>query len=172
MKKRTLLRALGVTGVVAAAAVTGAWAAMAAIVDPGPTTVARYALVVEGTEIATFGELGGIVSGLDPSELQLQSGQPLKLPAKRTPPTVTLERGLTSDTALWAWQEAALAGAAGGRKGADLVMFDAEGTPVARYHLEQAWPSKLEIGALEAGASEVLMETVTIVCEKIQRVSV
>jgi phage tail-like protein len=105
-------------------------------------------------------------------ELQLQSGQPLKLPAKRTPPTVTLERGLTSDTALWAWREAALAGAAGGRKGADLVMFDAEGTPVARYHLEQAWPSKLEIGALEAGASEVLMETVTIVCEKIQRVSV
>jgi hypothetical protein len=35
-----------------------------------------------------------------------------------------------------------------------------------------AWPSKLEIGALKAGSSEVLMETVTIVSERIQRVSV
>jgi hypothetical protein len=30
----------------------------------------------------------------------------------------------------------------------------------------------LEIGGLKAGSSEVLMETVTLVCEHIQRVSV
>ena len=46
-----------------------------------------------------------------------------------------------------------------------------DGTPVARYHLEMAWPSKLEVGGLKAGASEVLMETVTLVCEHIQRVA-
>jgi hypothetical protein len=34
-----------------------------------------------------------------------------------------------------------------------------------------AWPSKLEIGALKAGSSEVLWETVTLVCEMIQRVA-
>jgi hypothetical protein len=43
---------------------------------------------------------------------------------------------------------------------------------VARYHLTEAWPAKIEIGALKAGASEVLMEKVTIVCEFIQRTSV
>ena len=58
------------------------------------------------------------------------------------------------------------------RKSCSLVMYNYDGAPVARYHLEHAWPSKLEIGALKAGASEVLMETVTIVCERIQRVSV
>ena len=42
---------------------------------------------------------------------------------------------------------------------------------MARYHLEMAWPSKLEVGGLKAGASEVLMETVTLVCEHIQRVA-
>ena len=43
--------------------------------------------------------------------------------------------------------------------------------PVARYHLENAWVSKIEIGALKAGASEVLMETVTIACETLQRIA-
>ena len=37
--------------------------------------------------------------------------------------------------------------------------------------MEHAWPAKIEIGALKAGASEVLMETVTFVCEHIQRVA-
>jgi phage tail-like protein len=50
-------------------------------------------------------------------------------------------------------------------------MYNSEGKPVARYHLEHAWVSKLEIGALKAGSSEVLMETATIVCERIQRVA-
>ena len=50
-------------------------------------------------------------------------------------------------------------------------MYNVDGKPVARYHLEHAWPAKIEIGALKAGASEVLMETVTMVCEHIQRVA-
>jgi hypothetical protein len=45
------------------------------------------------------------------------------------------------------------------RKSASLVMYDTSGSPVARYHLENAWPAKVEIGGLRADASEVLMET-------------
>jgi phage tail-like protein len=51
-------------------------------------------------------------------------------------------------------------------------MYDVTGDPVVRYHLTNAWPSKLEIGALKAGASSALTETVTLVAEFIQRVSV
>jgi len=57
------------------------------------------------------------------------------------------------------------------RKSCSLVMYATDGTAVARYHLEMAWPSKLEVGGLKAGASEVLYETVTLVCEHIQRVA-
>jgi hypothetical protein len=32
-------------------------------------------------------------------------------------------------------------------QGHGLVMYATDGTPVARYHLEMAWPSKLGIGA-------------------------
>lgn len=54
------------------------------------------------------------------------------------------------------------------QKEATLVMFDAAG---ARYHLENAWPSKIEVSMLKTGASEVLMETMTLVCDAANRVT-
>ncbi|HTI20378.1 MAG TPA: phage tail protein, partial [Kutzneria sp.] len=95
-----------------------------------------------------------------------------KLPGKVKPPTLVLKRGKNSSMELWAWHEAVLNGdIVAARKSCSLVMYSTDGKPVARYHLEHAWPAKLEIGALKAGASEVLMETVTLVCEHIQRVA-
>jgi phage tail-like protein len=61
---------------------------------------------------------------------------------------------------------------AAARKSCSLIMYNTGGQPVARYHLENAWPAKIEIGALKAGSNEVLRETVTLTCEHIQRVSV
>ena len=95
-----------------------------------------------------------------------------KLPGKRMPPTVVLKRGKNNSMELWTWHESVLMGdMAAARKSCSLVMYTTDGRPVARYHMENAWPSKIEIGGLQAGASEVLMESVTIVCEHIQRVS-
>ncbi len=45
------------------------------------------------------------------------------------------------------------------------------GKPVARYLFENAWPAKIELGAVKAGAGEVLMETVTLTAESLQRVA-
>jgi phage tail-like protein len=42
------------------------------------------------------------------------------------------------------------------------VMYDAGGRPAARYYLENAWPSKLELGGLEAGKNEVAVEGITL----------
>jgi len=95
-----------------------------------------------------------------------------KLPGKRNPPTIVLKRGKNASMELWSWHESVLAGdMLAARRSCSLVMYAADGKPVARYHMEHAWPAKIEIGALKAGASEVLMETVTLVCEHIQRVS-
>ena len=75
-----------------------------------------------------------------------------KLPGKRKPPTVTLRRGKNNDMGLFAWHEAGLDSRASEvRKSAELTMYNAAGEPVARYHLENAWVPKIEIGALKAG---------------------
>ncbi|GGS37610.1 MULTISPECIES: phage tail protein [Actinokineospora] len=139
-------------------------------------TAARFSITIDGYEIASFSELQGITTEVEPVELMESTDKEVvlkKLPGKTKPATLVLKRGKNSSMELWAWHEAVLAGdIVAARKSCSLVMYGTDGKPVARYHLEHAWPSKLEIGALKAGSSEVLMETVTIVSERIQRVSV
>jgi T4-like virus tail tube protein gp19 len=43
-----------------------------------------------------------------------------------------------------------------------LVMYDTAGTPVARYHLEMAWPSKIDIGSFDASKNEISIESLEI----------
>jgi phage tail-like protein len=138
-------------------------------------TAARFSITIDGYEIASFSELQGITTEVEPVDFLESTDKEVifkKLPGKRKPPTIVLKRGKNSSMELWAWHEAVLQGnIVAARKSCSLIMYNYDGAPVARYHLEQAWPSKLEVGGLKAGASEVLMETVTIVCEHIQRVS-
>ena len=139
--------------------------------DPDALTAARFELVVDGVSIASFSELAGITSGYDIDFIELSDREGLLLPPTRRPPAVVLKRAKTADLAIWKWHVAALGGLQGGRKSCTLVMYSTNGEPVSRYHLTDAWPAKVEIGALKAGASEVLMETVTIVSERIDRVA-
>ena len=138
-------------------------------------TAARFSISIDGYEIASFSELQGITTEVVPVDFLESTDKEVifkKLPGQIKPPTVVLSRGKNSSMELWAWHEAVLQGnIVAARKSCSLIMYNYDGAPVARYHLMHAWPSKLEIGALKAGASEVLMEKVTIVCESIQRVS-
>ena len=178
MKSRTLPAAI-VGGVILAAAAFGAWtsASQGASGTPPntPLSAARFEISIDGHSLALFSELEGIVSGIDPAELELatrgRKKTELKLPGKRTPPTVVLGRGLTKDTQLAAWHEAAVDDPAKARKNGTLVMFNTKGEPVARYHLENAWPSKLEIGTPEPGSDGALYERVTLSCDRIKRLA-
>jgi len=162
-------------------AAAGAAALVAAGINPGlalaedAITAARFTITIDGHSMATFTELEALVSEVETTDFlsSIDRGVLKKLPGKRNPPTVTLKRGLNNSLEMWAWHEAVLLGdIAHALKTCTLDMDDQNGKPVARYHMENAWPSKVEVGALKAGTSEVLMETVTIVCEHIQRVSV
>jgi phage tail-like protein len=142
---------------------------------PEAITASRFSITIDGYEIAAFSELQGITTQVDVVDFLQSSDKEVmltKLPGRRTPPTVILKRGKNNSMELWSWHEAVLAGdMAAARKSCSLVMYNTDGKPVARYHMENAWPAKIEIGGLKAGASEVLMESVTVVCEHIQRVA-
>jgi phage tail-like protein len=130
----------------------------------------RFGLTVDGVGVAMFSALVGITTEAEPVELVTALLR--KLPGTRHPPTVIVRRAMSRDVEMWAWHEAARRdGANEAKKAATLVMYDAAGTPVARFHLEGAWPSKIEIGALEAGAGDVLTETITIACDALQRLT-
>ena len=133
-------------------------------------TANRFSLTVDGDEIASFAELSGIVTEVEPQDYLEQPNTEVmyrKLPVKLKPPTVTLKRGAGFER-IWAWHESVRAGdIAVAQKNCTLTLYNTEGKPVARYHLEKAWPSKIEIAGLKVGANEMLMETVTLVAERI-----
>jgi phage tail-like protein len=138
-------------------------------------TANRFAIVIDGYEIAVFAELSGITVEVEPPEYWESTGTAVevnKLLGKIKPPTITLKRGMSGSLELWSWHEAVRKGnMAAARRSCSLVMYNAEGKPVGKYWLEKAWPSKLDLAGLKAGAGEALMETVTLVCEYIQRVA-
>jgi phage tail-like protein len=182
MKSRTLMvvllgALLGFGAAVGVVAIESESTAASGTSPGGPgdaLTAARFELSIDGHSIAVFSELAGISSGYDTNELELHkrgTEMVLKIPGKRTPPAVTLKRGMTSSLELMSWHDQALKDNAAARKDVSLVMYNTAGDPVARYFLANAWPSKLVVDTLAAGASEVLFETVTLVAEDLQRVS-
>jgi phage tail-like protein len=134
----------------------------------------RFELTIDGHSLAVFSELVSIASVVEVADAVSSSPTETilkKLPGRRVPPTVTLKRGMTRNIEMAAWHELVILGdVAAARKSCSLTMFNAKGDPVARYHLTDAWPQKVEVGM--AASSGVLMETVTMTCDFIQRVSV
>jgi len=181
MKSRALLAVLLGAAVLVAGAI-GTWTSTSEGAGAPPSnpndalTAARFELSIDGHSLAVFSELAGISSGYNADELELitKGGDTqLKLPGKRTPATVTLRRGMTRNIEMAAWHELVLLGDVGAaRRNVSLTAYNTTGDPVARYHLTDAWPSKLEVNGLTAGAGQALMETVTMTCEFIQRVSI
>lgn len=138
-------------------------------------TANLFAVTIDGTTIGRFAELQGIKTEIRVVEF-VESGDKgliqTKMPANPELAVITLKRGQDNSMEMWAWHEAARLGQLDqARKSCSLVMFDASGKPVSRFHLENAWPSKIEIGPLRAGSSEMLMESVTLVCDHLQRVA-
>lgn len=172
--RRALLgtAAAGGLAIVAGALASSPESAAAAPPPTGALTPARFSLQIDGQEVGAFTELLGIQSEIEPTDFA--SGSEIifkRLPGKQKTPTVILRRGFGQSDAVWDWHQSVLQGAITARKSASLVMYDSSGKPVARYHLENAWPSKIVVGPVEDG-SAALAETVTLVTEFLQRVAV
>ena len=118
-----------------------------------------FGLEFEGVNVALMDVVGLVLSvfGL---------GRPSDPPQ---PATVTLVRGLTSDRRFVQWvQEAHGRGPGHTARRATIVVFAHDGSPVARYHLENAWPSKLEIGTLKASDTSVVAERLTLTFDRVE----
>jgi len=134
-----------------------------------------FAIEIDSIEIAQFTEISGLASEVDVIELKenTRDGKLVihKSPGAMKPPTITLKRAKNSSKALWDWHEAAIQGKlTEARRNGSVVMKGYDGSEVGRYNFTNAWVSKISTGTLKAGATEVLMEEVSIVTESIERV--
>lgn len=143
--------------------------------NPSVMSASTFVIQVDGIQVATFSDLSGINTEVEPVEY-ISSGPAgivhTKQYGKTKPPSVTLKRGLDPQTYMWSWHQAVLQGDPAARKTCSLQLFAASqspksGQPIITYILENAWPSKVEISGMKAGATEVVSETVLLYCDQI-----
>src|SRR5215213_5170088 len=86
-------------------------------------TGARFALLVDGVEIASFTRFDSTVD-----------------PASSFARIITLSGGQTYSMEMNSWHETVIMGdVAAARKNCTIVMYSAGGSPVTTYHIQNAW---------------------------------
>jgi phage tail-like protein len=143
-------------------------------------SAARFVLGVTGGSAQWgFSELAGINMEVEPNEFIYCDNKGgivhTKQYGKTKPPTVTLKKGMDSDTSLWGWHLAAQAGSQRARLDCTLMAY-AAGSPgvspsasdkVFEWLLWNAWPSKVDLANMKAGATDTPLLTVTFACDHI-----
>ena len=129
-----------------------------------------WQIEIDGIAIAQFKELSGVASEVQVIEHRENKAGGVhvmkKLPGHTASSDITLSRGKTSDPALWNWHKQVQDGdIAGARKNGSVVLYDFSRGEITRYNFVAGWPSKVSLGTLSAGSSEVLLESCTITHE-------
>ena len=129
-----------------------------------------YQIEIDSVTIAQFKEVSGLASETTVIEQKqnLKGGKPVlrKLPGPHKWPDIVLKRGVSNDKALWEWRKKIEEGDLdGARKHGSIVLYDYKRGEVQRFNFTNGWPSKVELGALQAGGTDILVETVTITHE-------
>ncbi len=95
----------------------------------------------------------------------------LKRPGKVKYGEITLKRNMTSDKAFYEWAKAIRDGKAGKdfRHNGEITVTTTDGTKIAGWKFENAWPSKWAVSDLEAGSTDALTEDITLQIELLER---
>ncbi len=128
---------------------------------------------IEGS--ADFAELGGISSEVENTEY-MDSGPFGSMfgrhAGRAKPPVIVLKRAMRTGAStlwIWTWHSAARHGLPTMKRQAFLTFFgpgdDPNGVGRMTYCLVNAWPSKLEIGGVKSGSTELIYQTMTLQCD-------
>ncbi len=133
---------------------------------------AVFQVEVEGRWSGIFQTCSGIGSENEPIEQKIADkggpGRVAKVPGRLRWHDITLTRGLTGDTKLWAWRQEVVVGkVAGARAKCTITLMNRDGKPAAVWELDSAWPINLTIGT--QGGNNVVTEEVVITHEGVTR---
>ena len=89
-------------------------------------------------------------------------------PARASARAVTLVRALTREPTFRNWAHQTKTQGEAARRDVTLVVFATDGSPVARYHLENAWPSRHEVGSATRDGNAIVEERLTLTYDDVQ----
>ena len=130
---------------------------------------ANFNFVVElgGEEAGGFSEVdlpSGEIEVIEYREGADKVSAARKLPGRVKYPNVVLERGLAGRLELFDWWKAVRDGSLD-RRNVTITLLDEARSPVQRWMLRNAWPTKLAYSRLDARANEVAIETLELAHE-------
>lgn len=136
----------------------------------------RFGLEIDGVSMNYFQGASGFSNetSLVDDPVAMGNGVTVirKLPGQLTWGPLTLTRGVTTDMALWEWRKEVIDGSTSGmRRNISLIMFNHAGEEMIRYNFEQAWPSKWTGPDVKADDASVVIETLEIQYEFMERVT-
>ena len=139
-----------------------------------PLTNFRYRLEIDGLTIAGFSEvtIGETVTDVIDYREGNDAPHVRKLSGLTKYGNITLKRGMTTSLELYDWHKKVVDGEVGkARKNVAIVVADETGADKARFVVTEAWPTKYSASELDARGNEVLIETLELVNEGIERVA-
>ena len=145
--------------------------------ESDPLVGFNFAIEVDGPVQCQgyFTEVSGIASENEVVEHKIvnDQGQEMvqKIPGRLKFNDITLKWGLTHDLSFWDWRNMVVEGDMGNaRANCSIIMFDRNYTPIVRWDVQNAWPTKVSGPSLSSGSNEFSVEELTITHEGIMRV--
>ena len=134
----------------------------------------RFRLEIDGIQQAGFSEV--TIADTTTDVVEYREGNEVtnarKLSGLTKYANVTLKWGMTDSMELEKWQDdVAATGSFGNRKKVVVIVIDEAGADKARFVISEAWPIKYTPGALTGKGNDVLIESMELANEGIERVA-
>lgn len=141
-----------------------------------PIVSFNFGVELSGKATGYFTECSGLGSETEVIEHKVvgENGKEFirKIPGRLKWGDITLKRGVTTNLDMWEWRQQVVDGdVKGARKNGSIVMYDQDGTEVARWDFEKAWPSKISGPTAKSDDNVVSIEEFVLVHEFIKRIS-
>jgi phage tail-like protein len=143
-------------------------------VSGDPLVSFNFAIEISGVLTGFFTECAGLGSETEVTEHKVvgPGGKEVvrKIPGRLKWGDITLKRGITRNMDIWDWRKMIEDGnVSSARKDGSIMMFDQEGSEVARWNFTAGWPSKVSGPSVKSDSNEIGVEELTIVHEGIVR---
>jgi phage tail-like protein len=124
----------------------------------------------------SFREVTVVSAETEPAEYKFsdEKGNPgyYAVPGRMKYGRITLKRGMTNDMSMWKWRKEVEDGnVTSARTNGSIIMHDQDGTPIAEFNFENAWPLKVSNPGGNANSNDIVVEETEIICERIWRAS-
>lgn len=130
----------------------------------------EFLVEIDGIIQAGFSECSGFGSEMEVIEYR-EGGDDItvrKLPGKVSYPDITLRWGLTDSHELYDWHKTAINGNVE-RKNGSIIQLNDVGEEVVRWNFYNAWASQWNGPDFDASGSDVSIENLTIVTERLEQ---